>query len=289
MTRQFKRENKIQSMSDNNAALADLLLCDVGNTTIKTGFANARAGRVCAKAYSLPTRDDDTVDSLGLQMEALLRHAGFAQNHFLACAACSVRPGLNSILREAVARYMGCDTLFAADDMVIPLENRYERPTEVGADRLVGAYAARRAFPDALSLIVVDSGTALTFDCITGNAYLGGLIFPGPETAAEALAGRAARLPRVRLEVDSPAPCPCRDTATSIRHGLAFGYRAVVESLCQSLGENMQPPVTIIGTGGFAAAIGRISTIFKIVRPSLLLEGLAALYCEHENLSSDSL
>ncbi len=137
----------------------ELLLFDIGNTSIKVGLANEC--RVLT-SYTLPANAGHTPDSLGLTLLALLRHAGTEAANLTACVASSVVPGFDPLLREAVARYLDCPLYCAPDDLPIPLENRYERPSEVGADRLVGAFAARRLCPDAASLLVVDFGTDLS-------------------------------------------------------------------------------------------------------------------------------
>ena len=257
---------------------AELLLFDVGNTSIKVGMADN--GRVLA-SYSLPANVAQTADSFGLLLLSLLGHAGVGPAGLSACVVSSVVPGMDPLLREAVARFVGCPLLRAVDDLAVPLVNRFERPAEVGADRLVAAYAARRQFPEAASLVVADFGTALTLDCVSGDAYLGGLIFPGPGTALQALATHAAKLPQVDMDVTDEAPTPGRDTVTSIRHGLFFGYVSLTEGLCGRLGRQLPGPVTTVATGGFAAAIARVSKVFDAVLPALLLEGLRRLYYEY--------
>ena len=257
---------------------AELLLFDVGNTSIKVGMADN--GRVLA-SYSLPANVAQTADSFGLLLLSLLGHAGVGPAGLSACVVSSVVPGMDPLLREAVARFVGCPLLRAVDDLAVPLVNRFERPAEVGADRLVAAYAARRQFPEAASLVVADFGTALTLDCVSGDAYLGGLIFPGPGTALQALATHAAKLPQVDMDVTDEAPTPGRDTVTSIRHGLFFGYVSLTEGLCGRLGRQLPGPVTTVATGGFAAAIARVSKVYDAVLPALLLEGLRRLYSEY--------
>lgn len=257
----------------------ELLLCDIGNTSIKLGLASEK--RVLA-SYALPVNTHITPDSAGLDILAIFRHAKAAPKKIKACVISSVVPQLDAIMRAAIGRYIGCATLFVQQDLAVPLENRYERPDEVGADRLVGAYAARKLYPQMSSLIVVDFGTAVTFDCIKGNAYLGGLIFPGPATAAAALASHTAKLPVVDLDIYASEPAPCRDTSTSISHGLLFGFIAVTEGLCQHLKKQLPAPLNIVATGGFAASVARLSSIFNAVIPSLLLDGLRMLYLEEK-------
>ena len=258
---------------------ASLLLFDIGNSAIKVGLAS---GRALLTSYTLRTDAGQTSDDLGLRLLELLRHAKLPPEAIRACVASSVVPNHNQTMREMCRRYFHKDLLFAPDDLPVPLSNHYKRPDEVGADRLVGAYAARKLIPEAQSLICVDFGTALTFDCVTGNAYLGGLIFPGVRTAALALAGSTAKLPNVSLEVDGAEPVPGRSTATSINHGIMFGYAALVEGLCARLSRQLAPPVAILATGGFAEEIQKIALCFSRLAPALLLEGLRFLYLENK-------
>lgn len=254
---------------------AGLALFDLGNTALKIGLSLPGEDMRC---YSLPSRESQTADSLGLALLAILDHAGMSGGDLEACVACSVVPALDPLLREAVGRYLGCPAYFACQDLPVPLENRYGRPAEVGADRLVGAYAARTIEPEAPAIVVVDFGTAVTFDCVQGMAFVGGLIFPGPATALGALFHNTARLPMVSLAVEPSAPIVCRDTATSIQHGLVFGYAAMVEGVCRRLKAQLGP-CRVLAAGGFAQEMARFTDVFDAVRPGLLLDGLRLLYC----------
>ncbi len=263
---------------------ATLLLFDVGNTGVKVGLASEEA---VLAGYTLHTDAGQSSDDFGLKLCTMLRHAGLEPGRIRACAACSVVPAWNRALKEMCLRYFGLPLLFAPGDIDIPLRNHYARPSEVGADRLVGAYAARRFFPEPKSLICVDFGTAVTFDCITDSSYLGGLIFPGVRTAAAALAGAAAKLPHVSLEAEEDEPVPGRDTATSINHGILFGYAALVEGLCGRLARRLEPPAFVLATGGFAGEMRRLTSCFDAVMPGLLPEGLRLLYMEYAKKHSD--
>lgn len=256
---------------------AELLLFDIGNTSTKIGLAG-REGVLAT--YALRTDVEQTADSLGLNLLALCRHAGLVLESVRACMVSSVVPDFAPVLREALGRYVDRPIFFVPADMPLPLENRYARPEQVGADRLVGAYAARRLYPEPESLMVVDFGTAVTFDCISGNAYEGGLIFPGPKTALAALARHAAQLMRVDLEVDALTPAVGRDTITSIQHGLVFGFVGMVEGLVARLRVQLPGCTRVLATGGFARSIARLSPVFDEVLPSLLLEGLRRLFYE---------
>lgn len=122
----------------------ELLLFDIGNTSIKVGLANERH---VLTSYTLPANAGHTSDSLGLTLLSLLRHADTDMAKLKACVASSVVPGFDPLLREAVARYLDRPLYCAPDDLPIPLENRYERPSEVGADRLVGGFRRPQALP----------------------------------------------------------------------------------------------------------------------------------------------
>lgn len=261
---------------------SSIMLFDIGNTSIKVGVASRE--RVL-DTYTLRTDAGQTADSLGLTLLTLLGHAGVEKSGIEACVASSVVPALEPLVSEACRRFCGQGPLWVPRDIPVPLHNAYLRPAEVGADRLVGAFAARQHCPNALSLVSVDFGTATTFDCITGQGdaarYLGGLIFPGVHTATAALALNAAKLPRVSLEVAEFEPCVGRDTVTSINHGIIFGFACMVEGLTQRLRGQLDGPVEIIATGGFAGSIARVSKCFDHVLPSLLLDGLRQLYVRH--------
>lgn len=251
------------------------LLFDIGNTSTKIGLGRASGPML---SYVLPSHERHTADELGLTLLNILSHAGLLPGDLEAALASSVVPGLGQLLRQACRRFLDLDLLFAPEDLPIPLENRYALPHEVGADRLVGAYAARRLFPTAPSIISVDFGTATTFDCVAGNAYLGGLICPGVMSSVSALALGTAKLPRISLEVEEGRPAPGRSTSVSLNHGFVFGFAAMAEGLTARLAQDMPGPVTVVGTGGFASALSRVTDCFQAVLPDLLLEGLRLLY-----------
>lgn len=247
---------------------------DIGNTNTKIGLAFGDGPLI---SYVLPSNERQTADEFGLHLLQILRHLGLDPDSVGGGLASSVAPGMSVIVRKACKRFLGIDLLFAPEDVPVPLENRYARPHEVGADRLVGAYAARRLFSDAPSIISVDYGTATTFDCVEGNAYLGGLICPGVLSSVSALAAGTAKLPRISLEVRDRRPVPGRSTSVSLNHGFVFGFAAMTEGLAARLAESMQGPVVLVGTGGFAVAIAEVTSCFQAVRPDLLLEGLRLL------------
>ena len=253
------------------------LLFDIGNTNIKIGFAGDTG---ITAQFSLPTDSRQTADGLGLALAGLCRHMRVEPSSIEACVASSVAPVIAHLVRKACHTFLGHTVLFAPEDIAIPLENKYARPQEVGADRLVGAFAARRLMPDAKSIISVDYGTATTFDFVTDNTYLGGLICPGVYSSVEALASRTAKLPHIALDIDASEPVVGRSTVESINHGFVFGFAAMTEGLFTRLAKTLPGPVQTVATGGFAQSLARVTPCFTMVRPDLLLEGLRILYQE---------
>ena len=260
------------------------LLIDIGNTSLKIGVAG-REGLLAS--YTLPTDTTQSGDGLGLQLAYLLGHAGFGTPASLdgkvaldACMVSSVVPGMNPLVTHACQRFLELRPQFAHRDVPVPLENRYERPNEVGADRIVGAFGARRLFPEARSVVSVDYGTATNFDCVTGNAYLGGLICPGVMSSLGALATRTAQLPRIALTAHESAPIVGSSTVTSLNHGFLFGFASMTEGLYARLTKTLEGPVAFVATGGFAPDVARVVSCFDLVRPDLVLEGLRLLWLE---------
>lgn len=254
---------------------------DVGNTNVKVGIAEQG---IMAASYSLPTHGSQTGDSLGFALLDIIRHAGYTPEQVKACIGSSVVPSLNPLLRHACERYLGQQLLLATVDIPVPMENRYDRPNEVGADRLVAAYAARCLFPDAISIVSIDFGTATTFDCVEGNAYLGGLICPGILSSAGALSSRTAKLPSISLEVKSDVPIVGRSTTTSLNHGFIFGFAALAEGVIARLRTTMPQPMYVVATGGFAQSIARVTDCFDAVHTDLILEGVRLLYEGHKRV-----
>lgn len=254
-----------------------LLLVDIGNTSIKIGMSR---GEKILAAYTLPTDfTGQSADSLGLRLQALFDHARLAEK-VRGCMVSSVVPGMDPLLRGACERFLRVTPLFAHQEVAVPLDNHYERPREVGADRLVAAYGARRLYPDATSIICADYGTATTFDCVSGQAYLGGLICPGILSALGALSTRTALLPRIALESSAARPIVGRDTITSLNHGFLFGFASMTEGICARLRENLDGTVITVATGGFAQSVADLVDCIDVVQPDLILESLRLLYHE---------
>ncbi len=260
-----------------------MLVCliDIGNTSIKIAFANQE--KILAN-FSLPTHQGHSGDSLGLCFVQCFQHAKL-EGQISACLVSSVVPNFENLIRHAAQHFLLCPVFFVPQDLSFPLENHYARPHEVGADRLVAAFAARRLFPNAKSVISVDYGTATTFDCVTDNAYLGGLICPGVLSSLGALASNTARLPRIALGRErKEGPLQNfligKDTATSLQHGFLYGFASMTEGLIARLKHSLEGPVSVVACGGFAKDIAEIVDCFDAVEGDLLLDGLHTVWRE---------
>jgi type III pantothenate kinase len=257
-----------------------LLAVDIGNTNVTLGLV--RGGRL-AGTRRAATRSGATHDELELLLEGLLRLEGQALEQVTTIAVASVVPALTAAL-EAVAARRG-RPLIVATAGTVPIPVRVDRPGEVGADRLVNALAAGRLYGSPA--VVVDLGTATTFDCVGADgAYVGGAIAPGLELGLEALAARTAKLPRVELR--TPDRAIGRDTVQAIQAGTILGHQALVSGLLARIraelaeGTGVEPrDVRGILAGGLAGAPwARDLPGVDAIDPDLTLKGLATLHAE---------
>ncbi|MDP2849313.1 MAG: type III pantothenate kinase [Humidesulfovibrio sp.] len=259
-----------------------VILLDVGNTNVKVGLA--RPGQGLISCYALPTAPSGNVgtsDGWGLKLLDICRVENVTPGEVAGFVASSVVPPMNPVLSRAAARFFDRQVHFAPGDIPIPIENRYARPAEVGADRLVTAYAARQ-LSSAPALVVVDFGTATTFDCVVGEAFVGGLICPGVLSSARALATGTAKLPHITLETGPARADGGLDigtsTSQSLNIGLIHGFAAMVDGLARRLAATLLPgreaEVRLVATGGFAARIAEVCPAIHEVREDLLMEGL---------------
>ncbi|EKO39186.1 MAG: pantothenate kinase, type III [Solidesulfovibrio magneticus str. Maddingley MBC34] len=250
------------------------LLVDIGNTNIKFGLAETGG---LLSSFALPTDRSATPDSLGLALASALPFHGCRPADIEAAVASSVVPPLNPIIEHAISRYLGVRLRFVPTDIPIPLKNLYGRPHEVGADRLVTAFAGRRAV-GAASVIVVDFGTATNFDCVQDDAFLGGLICPGLMTSLSGLVSKTAKLPHVALDPGDGALSIGRSTTDCINQGFVFGFADMVTGVTARLKAHLGGDVHVLATGGFAEKLAPICPVIRDVRPELLLEGLRQLW-----------
>ena len=246
------------------------LALDVGNAHIFGGvFENEQLTVRFRKASRPPTSSDE----LGLFLRGVLRENGRDPGAISQIALCSVVPEMIYSLRSCCRKYFRVDPFVLQSGARTGLKIRYRNPIEVGPDRVANAIGAVHLYPGR-HVIIVDFGTATTFDVVTATRdYLGGMIVPGIGIAMEALEKNTARLPTV--EIVPPAELIGRSTVECIQSGLFFGNRAMVRELTREIREQAfrNEQVVVIGTGGFSRLFER-ERLFDAVLPDLILVGL---------------
>lgn len=250
-----------------------LLAIDNGNTNIGFGLFD---GDRLVKTWRIATDRKKTEDEYAVILYHLFQRDGIPLESVQAVALCTVVPPLKEVFIRVSRQLFGRSPWVLEPHLVrSPLKLKVDYPAEVGADRIAASAAAFRRF--GAPLIVIDFGTATTFDCVSAQGeYLGGAIAPGVEISAEALFLRAAKLPRV--EFSPPPRVIGSNTNHSLRSGLIFGYVSMVEGLIQRMKVHLGPQATVVGTGGLCPVISACTDAIPHVVPSLVLEGIQQLY-----------
>lgn len=249
-----------------------LLVADVGNTNITFGLYEQINLRAQWRLTSGVARTDDEIWIL---IKMLLESEGFALGQLTGFAISSVVPTLTPVLERVGMNRLHVPVVNVTADLDTGIKILYENPQQVGADRICNAVAGFAQYGGPL--VVVDFGTATTYDVITANAeYLGGIIAPGPETTAEILHRAAAKLPKVALRF--PPDFIGRTTETSIQSGLMYGGVEMVEGLNRRFKKMLGPATRIIATGGLATVLIEHLTTVEAVEPALTLDGLRLIF-----------
>jgi type III pantothenate kinase len=252
-----------------------LLAIDVGNTNVTIGVFD---GDRLAHNGRLAALRERTADELGIFVTRLFEQTKIDVAAVTGIAVASVVPPLTRPMEEMCERYFGRTALLVdALNAGIPIE--YFPAADVGADRVVNAVAAREKYgKGGVSLIVVDFGTATTFDVISRDGkYIGGIICPGIGISAEALFQRAARLPRV--EVRKPTGVIGQTTVNAMHSGLFFGYVEMVDGLVRRIKADLpEGTTTVIATGGLADVLAAETRSIDHVEPDLTLNGLRLIW-----------
>ena len=257
-----------------------LLVVDAGNTNIVFAVHDGTDVRAEWRAVTETTR---TADEYAVLLSPLLALNGLSFDDIDSAIIATVVPAALFDLRLLCRRYLKCEPLVVGDpNLDLGIEIHIDRPEAVGADRLVNTVAAHDRYKGAL--IVVDFGTATTFDIVSAKGdYEGGVIAPGANLSAEALHKGAAMLPRVAIQRTQSVIG--KDTIPAMQSGLFWGYIGLIEGLVARIKSEYGEPMTVIGTGGLANLFHRQTTVIDHLDPDLTIRGLVLINARNAGLA----
>lgn len=249
-----------------------LLTIDVGNTNIGFGIFD---GEVLLHQFRCESARQRTADEYAVLLRQMVMLRDVDHRDISAAIVASVVPTLTDVMVETVRRAFARDPVIVGPGIRTGMPILYENPKEVGADRIVNAVAA---YDDVKSaVVIVDFGTATTFDCVSPRGeYLGGVITPGVQISADALFARAAKLSRV--EIALPPKVVGRNPVHSMQSGIVYGYAGLVDGIVNRIKAELGYPCAVIATGGLARLIAPESASIERVDESLTLRGLRLLH-----------
>ncbi len=256
-----------------------LLAIDVGNTN--TVFA-LYDGEGLQAEWRLQTEGGRTADEYFVWLSRLLDHIGVAPALIDGIVIASVAPATLFNLRRLADLYFHCRPIIVGEAGVdLGVSVKTDRPSEVGADRVVNALAAYQTYgPD---LIIVDFGTATTFDVVDEEgAYIGGVIAPGPNASMEALVQATSKLPRI--DIAKPQQVIGADTVPAMQSGVYWGYVGLIDGICRRIRAERERKMTVIATGGLASLFADGAETIDHVDPDLTLRGLLEIYRRNADL-----
>src|SRR3954454_16337301 len=252
-----------------------LLAVDAGNTNLV--FALVKDGEIRAR-WRIATDARRTADQYAVWLHQLLELEGYDSGDIGAVIIATVVPRALHNLEVLATKYFRVEPLIAGQGAAAwPLMLDVDEPQNVGADRALNAIAAHAKHPG--ELIVIDFGTATTFDVVDGaGAYKGGIIAPGINLSLDALVSAAAKLPRIAIEAPEDTSVIGRTTESQMLIGIYWGYVAMIEGLTARLTREIGKPVTVVATGGLADLFDKHTHVFDAIEPDLTIQGLSLLY-----------
>ena len=251
-----------------------LLAVDVGNTHMVIGVFENNSLRC---HWRVKTDKSSTIDELASLFHGLFVMENILFKEISSVIISSVVPVMQAAWTQFSTRYLNTTPMVVGNGLETGIEICIDNPGEVGADRIVNAVAAYSEFKTAL--IIIDFGTAITWDCVsTKGEYLGGIIAPGLSISMEALGSRTAKLPQVDISTP-PTKVIGTNTVTAIKSGILFGYGSMVDGLVKKIKEELEPDIPhTIATGGMAKLIAPYAKSINHVDPMLTLKGLHILH-----------
>jgi type III pantothenate kinase len=251
-----------------------MLLCiDVGNTNIVMGVFDQEK---IIGHWRVRTEKDTTSDELGILICNLFQTSGIKMDGVNGIIISSVVPPLLNTLEGLSKRYFNIKPMVVGRGLKTGMPIRYDNPKEVGADRIVNSVAAYEKY--RCGLIIVDFGTATTFDCVTPEGeWIGGAISPGVFISSEALFSRTSKLPRIEI-FSAPKNVIAKDTISAMNVGILYGYAGLVDGIITRIKKEMGHEVKVVATGGIAPLIAKETATIDIIDENITLEGLKILY-----------
>jgi len=252
-----------------------LLVIDAGNTNVVFAIFN---GKKLLGQWRISTDARRTADEYGVWLTQVLEHANIRPQKITGAVLASVVPQALFDLRQLTKRYFHTELMVIGDPRLklkLGIGVKIDNPAEVGADRLVNAFAAWKRYKKAL--IVVDFGTGTTFDVVSAKGdYIGGVIAPGINLSLDALHKAAAKLPNVAIQ--PPAKVIGTNTIGAMQSGIYYGYVGLIEGICARIKKEYGAKMTVIATGGLASLYAKASPVIEHLEPDLTILGLKELY-----------
>jgi type III pantothenate kinase len=249
-----------------------LLTIDAGNTTVMHGVYK---DQTLLGSWRLLSSTPRTSDEWGMTISVQAGRMGWSPEDITGIIVSSVVPEINQALEEMCRNYLDVTPMFVGPELDLGLEIKYTDPRQVGADRICGAVAGRARY--GYPLIIIDFGTATTFDVVDGNGdYFGGVIAPGIAGASSILHHGTAKLPQVELRF--PGQVIGQDTDSSIQSGIMYGELATLEGLIPRIREELGAPAPVVATGGQSILLQGRTELIQHFDRDLVLAGLQILY-----------
>lgn len=251
-----------------------MILCiDIGNTNVVFGLVE---NDKVIRRWRIKTVKDATADEIGIAVTNLFEHSGIKSGDIKDIIITSVVPSLMKSMEEFSSCYFNLSPLVVGAGIKTGMPIRYDNPVEVGADRIVNAVAGYEKYHTGL--IIIDFGTATTFDCVSKEGeFIGGAIAPGLIISCEALFKRASKLPRIETFA-MPENVIAKDTISAMNAGIICGYASLVDGIVNRMKKEIGYGVKVLATGGIAPLVFGESTVIDHIEEDLTIEGLIIIY-----------
>ena len=259
-----------------------LLAVDIGNTNVVFGLYD---GTTLTRTFRVSTVRTRTADEYGVLLHQMMTLHGLPPGRVEAAIVASVVPPLTDVMSDAIRHAFAREPLVVGPGVKTGISVLYDNPRDVGADRIVNAVAAFERFRAAV--IVVDFGTATTFDCVSAKAeYLGGIIVPGIMVSLDGLLGSTAKL--IPVEIAEAPRVVGQNTAHAIQSGIVNGYASLVAGLIEKIVAELGFECQVIATGGLAPLIAKHTKALELVDENLTLEGLRIIFDKNRRTEAPS-